>query len=84
MLTQHHRNLPLRLQGEVAHPGFHPNGMDLCLVHPIIYFAAGVNHSDRCPNVFSPTEIIAFSDAAKQFADRGAQVVFASVDSEYR
>ncbi|KAI5844683.1 thioredoxin-like protein [Tricharina praecox] len=30
-----------------------------------------------------PTEIIAFSDAAKQFADRDAKVVFASVDSEY-
>ncbi|KAH0607707.1 uncharacterized protein H6S33_002741 [Morchella sextelata] len=30
-----------------------------------------------------PTEIIAFSDAAKQFAERGASVVFASVDSEY-
>jgi len=30
-----------------------------------------------------PTEIIAFSDAAKQFADRGAKVVFVSVDSEY-
>ena len=30
-----------------------------------------------------PTEIIAFSDRAKDFADRGAQVVFASTDSEY-
>jgi len=30
-----------------------------------------------------PTEIIAFSDSAKQFEERGAQVVFASVDSEY-
>lgn len=31
----------------------------------------------------SPTEIIAFSDAAKQFAERNAEIVFASVDSEY-
>jgi peroxiredoxin (alkyl hydroperoxide reductase subunit C) len=31
----------------------------------------------------SPTEIIAYSEAAKQFEERGAQVVFASVDSEY-
>jgi peroxiredoxin 2/4 len=30
-----------------------------------------------------PTEIIAFSDAASQFAARGASVVFASTDSEY-
>jgi len=30
-----------------------------------------------------PTEIIAFSDAHKQFEERNAQVVFASVDSEY-
>lgn len=30
-----------------------------------------------------PTEIIAFSDAAKQFEERGASVVFASTDSEY-
>ncbi|KAI5786287.1 thioredoxin-like protein [Pyronema domesticum] len=30
-----------------------------------------------------PTEIIAYSEAAKQFEERGAQVVFASVDSEY-
>lgn len=30
-----------------------------------------------------PTEIIAFSDAANQFAARGAQVAFASTDSEY-
>ena len=30
-----------------------------------------------------PTEIIAFSDAAAQFASRGASVVFASTDSEY-
>ncbi|KAF1948555.1 thioredoxin-like protein [Byssothecium circinans] len=30
-----------------------------------------------------PTEIIAFSDRAQDFADRGAQVVFASTDSEY-
>jgi len=34
-------------------------------------------------NTSSPTEIIAFSDATKQFADRGAKVVFVSVDSEY-
>lgn len=32
---------------------------------------------------YSPTEIIAFSDAAKQFEERGASVVFASTDSEY-
>jgi len=30
-----------------------------------------------------PTEIIAYSEAAKSFAERGASVVFASVDSEY-
>jgi peroxiredoxin (alkyl hydroperoxide reductase subunit C) len=30
-----------------------------------------------------PTEIVAFSDAASQFASRNAQVVFASTDSEY-
>ena len=30
-----------------------------------------------------PTEIIAFSDAAAKFRERGAQVVFASTDSEY-
>ncbi|KAI9819225.1 MAG: cTPxI [Pycnora praestabilis] len=30
-----------------------------------------------------PTEIIAFSDAASKFVSRGAQVVFASTDSEY-
>jgi peroxiredoxin (alkyl hydroperoxide reductase subunit C) len=30
-----------------------------------------------------PTEIIAFSDAAPQFASRGTSVVFASTDSEY-
>ncbi|KAF2839131.1 thioredoxin-like protein [Patellaria atrata CBS 101060] len=30
-----------------------------------------------------PTEIIAFSDAAQKFAQRGASVVFASTDSEY-
>ncbi|KAF2196158.1 thioredoxin-like protein [Delitschia confertaspora ATCC 74209] len=30
-----------------------------------------------------PTEIIAFSDRAADFAARGAQVVFASTDSEY-
>ncbi|KAA8901578.1 thioredoxin-like protein [Sphaerosporella brunnea] len=30
-----------------------------------------------------PTEIIAFSDSVKQFQERGAEVVFASVDSEY-
>ncbi|KAL7275455.1 cTPxI [Rhizina undulata] len=30
-----------------------------------------------------PTEIIAYSDAAKQFAERGASIIFASVDSEY-
>ncbi|TGZ80469.1 thioredoxin-like protein [Ascodesmis nigricans] len=30
-----------------------------------------------------PTEIIAFSDATKQFAERGAEVVFSSTDSEY-
>ncbi|KAH0565515.1 cTPxI [Trichoglossum hirsutum] len=30
-----------------------------------------------------PTEIIAFSDAASQFASRGSSVVFASTDSEY-
>ena len=30
-----------------------------------------------------PTEIIAFSDAASQFASRGTSVVFASTDSEY-
>lgn len=30
-----------------------------------------------------PTEIIAFSEAASQFAARGASVVFASTDSEY-
>jgi peroxiredoxin 2/4 len=30
-----------------------------------------------------PTEIIAFSDAAQQFKNRNAAVVFASTDSEY-
>ena len=30
-----------------------------------------------------PTEIIAFSEAAKKFKDIGAQVLFASTDSEY-
>ncbi|KAF2090234.1 thioredoxin-like protein [Saccharata proteae CBS 121410] len=30
-----------------------------------------------------PTEIIAFSDAAQQFAQRGVSVAFASTDSEY-
>ncbi|KAL3235066.1 Peroxiredoxin TSA1 [Nakaseomyces bracarensis] len=30
-----------------------------------------------------PTEIVAFSDAAKRFEDLGAQVLFASTDSEY-
>jgi len=30
-----------------------------------------------------PTEIIAFSEAAKSFEERGASIVFASVDSEY-
>jgi peroxiredoxin 2/4 len=30
-----------------------------------------------------PTEIIAFSDAVSQFTARGANVVFASTDSEY-
>lgn len=30
-----------------------------------------------------PTEIIAFSEAAKKFTDIGAQVLFASTDSEY-
>ena len=30
-----------------------------------------------------PTEIIAYSDAASMFAARGAQVAFASTDSEY-
>lgn len=30
-----------------------------------------------------PTEIIAYSEAAKQFAEEGAQVLFASTDSEY-
>ena len=30
-----------------------------------------------------PTEIIAFSEAAKQFAERDAHVLFASTDSEY-
>ncbi|CCC71589.1 hypothetical protein NCAS_0H02790 [Naumovozyma castellii] len=30
-----------------------------------------------------PTEIVAFSDAAKKFEDIGAQVLFASTDSEY-
>ncbi|CAI7231965.1 CPS_collapsed_G0013670.mRNA.1.CDS.1 [Saccharomyces cerevisiae] len=30
-----------------------------------------------------PTEIVAFSDAAKKFEDQGAQVLFASTDSEY-
>ncbi|KAF8249705.1 thioredoxin-like protein [Wilcoxina mikolae CBS 423.85] len=30
-----------------------------------------------------PTEIIAYSEAAKQFEERGASVVFSSVDSEY-
>ncbi len=30
-----------------------------------------------------PTEIIAYSDAAKKFADKGAEVLFASTDSEY-
>ncbi|KIW07605.1 uncharacterized protein PV09_01555 [Verruconis gallopava] len=30
-----------------------------------------------------PTEIVAFSDAASQFASRNTQVVFASADSEY-
>jgi peroxiredoxin (alkyl hydroperoxide reductase subunit C) len=30
-----------------------------------------------------PTEIIAFSEAATQFAARGASVIFASTDSEY-
>jgi peroxiredoxin (alkyl hydroperoxide reductase subunit C) len=30
-----------------------------------------------------PTEIIAFSDAASQFACRGSSVIFASTDSEY-
>ena len=30
-----------------------------------------------------PTEIVAFSDAASQFASRNAEVVFASTDSEY-
>ncbi|QLL30775.1 hypothetical protein HG536_0A05900 [Torulaspora globosa] len=30
-----------------------------------------------------PTEIIAFSEAAKRFTDIGAQVLFASTDSEY-
>ncbi|KAK7207543.1 thioredoxin-like protein [Myxozyma melibiosi] len=30
-----------------------------------------------------PTEIVAYSDAAPKFKERGAEVVFASVDSEY-
>jgi len=30
-----------------------------------------------------PTEIIAYSEAAKKFAEKGAQVLFASTDSEY-
>lgn len=30
-----------------------------------------------------PTEIVAFSDAAKRFEELGAQVLFASTDSEY-
>ncbi|EDZ70249.1 YML028Wp-like protein, partial [Saccharomyces cerevisiae AWRI1631] len=30
-----------------------------------------------------PTEIIAFSEAAKKFEEQGAQVLFASTDSEY-
>jgi len=30
-----------------------------------------------------PTEIVAFSDAVHQFAERNASVIFASVDSEY-
>lgn len=43
--------------------------------------ATTVGHADiEC----SPTEIIAFSDSAKQFEEREARVVFASVDSEYR
>lgn len=32
---------------------------------------------------YSPTEIIAFSEATQQFASRGAHIIFASVDSEY-
>ncbi|CAB4255112.1 similar to Saccharomyces cerevisiae YDR453C TSA2 Stress inducible cytoplasmic thioredoxin peroxidase [Maudiozyma barnettii] len=38
------------------------------------------------PMAFSfvcPTEICAFSDAAKRFSDIGAQIIFASTDSEY-
>lgn len=30
-----------------------------------------------------PTEIVAFSDAAPQFASRNTEVIFASTDSEY-
>jgi len=30
-----------------------------------------------------PTEIIAFSDAAPKFHERGAKIIFASTDSEY-
>ncbi|CCH43951.1 hypothetical protein BN7_3506 [Wickerhamomyces ciferrii] len=30
-----------------------------------------------------PTEIIAYSEAAKKFSEKGAQVLFASTDSEY-
>ncbi|KAK9379020.1 thioredoxin-like protein [Kockiozyma suomiensis] len=30
-----------------------------------------------------PTEIVAYSDAAPKFKERGAEIVFASVDSEY-
>jgi peroxiredoxin (alkyl hydroperoxide reductase subunit C) len=41
-----------------------------------------VRHDAANPHP-SPTEIIAFSDAAQQFRERGAEVVFASVDSEY-
>ena len=55
--------------------------MDLRLVHPLFPpTTRGLTHAS---SPHSPTEIIAYSEAAKQFEERGAQVVFASVDSEY-
>jgi peroxiredoxin (alkyl hydroperoxide reductase subunit C) len=72
------RYRPPGLPGQVARPRIHPDGLDLRLVMlPPVPPAPMLTRSS------SPTEIIAFSDAHKQFEERNTQVVFASVDSEY-
>ena len=71
----------------MAHPRLHPHGLDLRLVRitpaPPSCAEAIATVQQLTLTFGSPTEIIAFSDAAKQFEERGAKVVFASVDSEY-